>query len=250
MKISGSMNWGVWMLDALERHDPDALRYYLTALMPETRDSDWTWAGYVERNNAELVGNWGNLVNRVLNMTQRYFKGVVPNPGNLTDPDIQLLVAIDNGFQTVGSLLDACKFRAALQENLRLSTLVNQYLESTSPWTTAKTDMQATARSLYTAVQAISGLKTLWSPILPFTSQALHDMLGGTGQLFGVQQVETYQETIRSHIALTYDGRSAIGKWERNDVEIGRSLPKPVPLFKRLEPEVVEDEIGRLGKPS
>lgn len=83
-KISGSMNWGVWMLDALERHDPDPMRYYLTAVMPESRDSDFTWQGYVERNNTELVNNWGNLVNRVLNMTKRYFKGIVPDPGELT----------------------------------------------------------------------------------------------------------------------------------------------------------------------
>jgi methionyl-tRNA synthetase len=77
-KISGSQNWGVWMLDALERHDPDPLRYYLTVTMPETRDSDWSWQGYVDRNNNELVANWGNLVNRVLNMINRYFDGVVP----------------------------------------------------------------------------------------------------------------------------------------------------------------------------
>ncbi len=249
-KISGSMNWGVWMLAALERHDPDPLRYYLTALMPETRDSDWTWEGYVERNNADLVGNWGNLVNRVLNMTQRYFQGVVPNPGPLGEADTQLLAAIEEGFQTVGSLLDGCKFRAAVQENLRLSTLVNQYLENTSPWTTAKTDMGATARSLYIALQAISGLKTLWAPILPFTSQVLHQMLGESGQLFGLQKVESYQEPSRSHVALTYNGTAAVGKWERVGVEIGRSLPKPTPLFKRLEPDVVADEIGRLGKPS
>ncbi len=180
-KISGSMNWGVWMLDALERHDPDPLRYYLTAVMPETRDSDWSWQGYVERNNTELVGNWGNLVNRVLNMTKRYFKGEVPDPGELTDKDQALLAAIDAGFDSVAQLYDGCKFRAVVQENLRLSSLVNQYLEETSPWTTAKTDMQATARSLYTALQAISGLKVLWAPILPYTSQQLHEMLGEEG---------------------------------------------------------------------
>ncbi|MCZ7668004.1 MAG: class I tRNA ligase family protein [Chloroflexi bacterium] len=103
-KISGSMNWGVWMLDALERHDPDPLRYYLTAVMPETRDSDWSWSGYVERNNAELVGNWGNLVNRVLNMTKRYFHGAVPDPGQLTAKDADLLAAIDAGFESVAAL--------------------------------------------------------------------------------------------------------------------------------------------------
>ncbi len=246
-KISGSMNWGVWMLDALERHDPDPLRYYLTAIMPETRDSDWSWEGYVERNNTELVGNWGNLVNRVLNMTRRYFNGVVPEPGELTEQDQSLLAAIDAGFETVGKLYDACKFRAAVQENLRLATMVNQYLEDTSPWLTAKTDLAATARSLYTAIQAINGLKVLWAPILPFTSQQLHEMLGENGRLFGTQKVETYQESNRSHIALTYDPDGAVGKWQREEIPAGRSLPKPKPLFKKLDDQVVADELARLG---
>ncbi len=247
-KISGSRNWGVWMLDALERHDPDPLRYYLTAVMPETRDSDWSWGGYVERNNAELVGNWGNLVNRVLNMTKRYFKGEVPDPGELTEQDRTLLAAIDEGFTTVANLYDACKFRAAVQENLRLSSLVNQYLEDTSPWSTAKTDLQATARSLYTAIQAISGLKVLWAPILPFTSQQVHEMLGESGSLFGQQMIETYFEEVRSHIGLTYDGETAVGEWKRSEIPVGRQLPKPMPLFKKLDPSVAEEELARLQK--
>ncbi len=247
-KISGSRNWGVWMLDALDRHDPDPLRYYLTAVMPETRDSDWSWQGYVDRNNSELVGNWGNLVNRVLNMTKRYFKGEVPDPGELTDKDRNLLAAIDAAFDTVAALYDGCKFRAVVQENLRLSSLVNQYLEDTSPWTTAKTDLQATARSLYTAIQAISGLKMLWAPILPFTSQTLHELLGEEGNLFGQQVVNEYAESSRSHTALTYDGETAVGQWSRSEIPIGRTLPKPQPLFKKLDQSIVEDELARLGK--
>ncbi|MCA9955065.1 MAG: methionine--tRNA ligase [Anaerolineales bacterium] len=247
-KISGSRNWGVWMLYALDRHDPDPMRYYLTAVMPETRDSDWSWEGYVERNNAELVGNWGNLVNRVLNMTKRYFGGEVPDPGELTDKDTELLAAVDTGFETVASLYDGCKFRAVVQENLRLSSLVNQYLEDTSPWTTAKTDMQATARSLYTAIQAINGLKVLWAPILPFTSQQLHEMLGEDGQLFGQQVVEEYAEGSKTHLGLTYKGETAVGQWTRSDIPVGRALPAPKPLFKKLDQAIVEDELARLGK--
>ena len=245
-KISGSLNWGVWMLDALERYDPDPLRYYLTAVMPETRDSDWSWRGFVERNNTELVANWGNLVNRVLNMTKRYFKGVVPDPDALREADASLLAAIDEGFATVAMYYDGCKFRAALQECLRLSSLVNLYLEESSPWTSAKTDLAATGRSLYTALQAISGLKILWAPILPFTSQQLHEMLGEEGELFGQQLVETYEESSRAHAALTYDGTQAVGRWERSDVPTGRKLPKPKPLFKRLEPTVPQEELQRL----
>lgn len=246
-KISGSMNWGVWMLEALQRYDPDPLRYYLTAVMPETRDSDWSWEGFVERNNADLVGNWGNLVNRVLNMTQRYFQGVVPDPGPLTAQDTALLAAIDEGFSTVAALYDGCKFRQVSQECLRLSSLVNQYLEETSPWTQAKTDMTAVARSLFTAVQAISGLKVLWAPILPFTSQQVHEMLGETGTLFGAQLVQTYAEPSRSHTALTYDGATAVGRWQRSDIPVGRTLPPPTPLYKKLDTAVAAEELGRLG---
>ncbi|UCG26114.1 MAG: methionine--tRNA ligase [Chloroflexota bacterium] len=247
-KISGSNNWGVWMLDALDRHDPDPLRYYLTVTMPETRDSDWTWSGYVERNNTELVANWGNLVNRVLNMTQRYFDGRVPEPGPLAADDEALLAAVDDGLVQIAELYDACKFRAAVQETLSLATRVNQYLEETGPWRTIKNDRQAAGRALYVAIQAISGLKILFAPVLPFTGQPVHEMLGEEGQLFGVQQVGTYQESTRGHLALTYDGDSAVGRWERRLAPAGRQLPKPSPLFKKLDPEIVEEELARLGQ--
>ncbi len=248
-KISGSMNWGGWILDALERHDPDPMRYYLTAVMPETRDSDWSWEGYVRRNNSELVGNWGNLVNRVLNMTKRYFKGVVPEPGDLTAADQSLLDAVTDAFDSVGGLYDACKFRSVTQELLRLSSLVNQYLEEQQPWSTAKTDLAATGRTLYVALQAINGLKILWSPILPFTSQQLHELLGEEGTLFGQQVVETYVESEKSHVGLTYAGETAVGTWQATPIPAGRSLPKPSILFKRLEESVAHEELARLVNP-
>jgi len=247
LKISGSRKWSVPMLEALDRYDPDPLRYYLTTNMPEARDSDWTWSGFVERNNNELVANWGNLVNRVLNMTRRYFNGVVPEPGELSDADRALLAAVDEGFTTVAGLYDGCKFRAAVQECLRLSTLVNQYLEETSPWTTARNDLPAAGRALFVALQAISGLKVLWAPVLPFTSQQTHEMLGEAGALFGESVVRDLDEATRSHLALTYDGASAVGRWERFIVPAGRRLPPPRPLFKKLEPELIEQELARLG---
>ena len=247
-KISGSRKWYVPMLEALQRYDPDPLRYYLTAVMPETRDSDWSWQGFVERNNSELVSNWGNLVNRVLNMIQRYFQGVAPEPGPLTPTDSALLAAINAGFDAVGGYYDGCKFRAAAQELLRLSTLVNQYLEETSPWKTAKSDRTATGRALHTALQAINALKVMWAPILPFTSQALHEMLGETGTLFGAQKVKTYQESTRSHVALTYAGETAVGAWTRVEIPTGRQLPKPKPLFKQLDESIVETELSRLTR--
>ncbi len=246
-KISGSQNWGVWMIDALERHDPDPLRYYLTAVMPETRDSDWTWAGYVTRNNKELVANWGNLANRTLKMIGKYFDGVVPDPGQLDERDTTLLNAIDEGFNTVGDFYDKAEFRNGLAESMRLSSLVNQYLDETAPWKSAKVDMAETGKSLYVVLQAISGLKTLFSPVLPFTAQSLHELLGEEGQLFGEQKVVEYQEETRSHKGMTYDGSAAIGTWARSEIPAGRQLPPAKPLFKKLDESVVEDEMSRLG---
>jgi methionyl-tRNA synthetase len=245
-KISGSQNWGVWMLDALERHDPDPLRYYLTATMPETRDSDWSWEGYVERNNSELVANWGNLVNRVLNMTQSYYDGRVPEFGTLGSIDGNLLDAIFKGFDSIGGLYDRCMFRAALQETLALTSKVNQYLEETSPWKTIKSDPESAGRSIYTAIQTINALKIMLSPVLPFSSQALHEMLGEEGNLFGEQIVETFEEQHSRHVALTYDGSTAVGQWKREEIPVGRRLPKPKPLFQKLDPSVAEDELARL----
>ncbi len=249
-KISGSMNWGVWMLDALGRHDPDPMRYYLTTQMPETRDSDWSWDGYIERNNNELVANWGNLVNRVLNMTRRYFDGIVPQPGQLDDVDRSLLATIDEGFERVGQLYDQCRFRAAAQEAMALATRVNQYLEEKSPWTTAKTDLEATGRTLYIALQAVNGLKIMFAPILPFTSQRLHELLGEPGQLAGDQKVETIQEAERSHLVLTYDPDPAGAGWQREEIPAGRQLPKPEPLFKKLDENVALEELERLRSAS
>lgn len=248
-KISGSHNWGVWMLDALQRHDPDPLRYYLTVTMPETRDSDWSWHGYVERNNNELVANWGNLVNRVLNMMNRYFGGVVPEPAALGEKDRALLAAIDAGFDEIGALYDAARFRAAAQETMALATKVNQYLEETSPWKTANEDREATACSLYTALQAINGLKVLFAPILPFTSERLHQMLGLEGQLFGHQLVREFSEDGRKHRALVYDASAAKGEWLRSEIRPGCKLPKPSPLFRKLEESVAEEELARLVRP-
>lgn len=248
-KISGSMNWGVWMIDALTRHDPDPLRYYLTVIMPETRDSDWSWEGYVERNNGELVANWGNLVNRVLNMIQRYFQGVVPEPGPLAPEDEDLLAAIGTGFDSIAALYDGCKFRAAAAEALRLSTLVNRYLEQTSPWLHIKQTPAAAGHALYVALQAISGLKTLLAPILPFTCQQLHWLLGEAGAIFGQPKVETYHETGRSHAALTYDPAGAVGSWAWGAIPAGRRLPPPQPLFKKLDATLATDELNRLGRP-
>lgn len=245
-KISGSQNWGVWMLDALERYEPDSLRYYLTATMPETSDSEWTWQSFVERNNSELVGNWGNLANRVLRMIGRYFDGVVPDPGELEQKDKDFLAEVDSSFARIGEQYDACRFKSALQGAMALSTLANQYLENTSPWLTAKNDLATAGRSLYVALQAVNAIKMLLAPVLPFSSQKLHEMLGEDGQLFGEQIIRKMTDSRGDHDILTYDASMAIGSWGMTAIPHGRVLSKVSPLFRKLEQEVVAAELERL----
>src|SRR5512139_555750 len=192
-KISGSRNWAVWVRDALTRYDPDALRYYLTVNMPEARDSDWDWAEFVARNNNELVATWGNLANRVLSFCHKNWEGHVPDVdlAALRDSDLDLLASIEAGFQTVGRELEAVHLRAALQEAFRLAGEVNKYLDTSAPWFEIKTDRQAAAKSVYTALKAIDSLKILFAPFLPFTSERLNGFFGYENPLFGEQYIET-----------------------------------------------------------
>ena len=247
-KISGSRNWAVWMDEALDRYDPDALRYYLTVAMPETRDTDWLWNAFVSRNNDELVATWGNLVNRALTFAYRRFDGRVPTPGSLAELDTRLLSQIETGFQTVGALLADCKLRAAIGEVMALAREANRYLEEKGPWFQIKEDREAASTTIYVVLRAIDSLKILFSPFLPFSSERLHQYLGYDGQLFGQSFISTIKEAGgRSHKALRYDGREATGAWQPSELPAGQSLRPPKPLFKKLEESVIEEERGRIG---
>jgi methionyl-tRNA synthetase len=247
-KISGSRNWAVWGLDFLSRYDPDPLRYYLTAILPESKDADWDWADFLQHNNNELVATWGNLANRVLTFAHKHWDGRVPDPGELRPADQELLARIEAGFETVGQLIEAVKLRAALAEVVALASEANRYLDAQGPWFQVKQAKAEAARSVYTALRAIDSLKTLFAPFLPFTSQRLHEQLGHAGRLFGRQRIETYAEATRSHSALTYDPAGAVGCWAPSDLRPGQPLGQPAPLFKKLEEKIVADERERLGR--
>jgi methionyl-tRNA synthetase len=246
-KISGSRNWAVWGLDFLSRYDPDPLRYYLTVNMPETKDTDWDWMDFVRRNNDELVATWGNLANRVLSFAYKHWDGHVPDPGEPGAAEQEIISVVEDGFRTVGDLLNNVSLRAALAEGMRLATEVNKYLDRTAPWQQIKTDKQAAARSIYTALRAIDSLKVLLAPFLPFTSERLHAYLGYSEPLFGDQYVETLTDSLREHTVLRYDPAKASGRWEPSQLEAGRALRQPAPLFKKLEEKVAEEERARLG---
>ncbi len=248
-KISGSRNWGVWGLDFLTRYDPDPLRYYLTVNMPESKDTDWAWEDFYHRNNDELVATWGNLANRVLSFAFKHWDGHVPDPGPLTDLDSDLLRAIESGFQSVTAELEAVRLRAALSEAMRLASEVNRYLDITAPWSAIKTDRQAAARAIYTALRAIDSLKILFAPFLPHTSEQLHQFMGYEGRLFGTQSTETVTDSLGEHTVLRYHSEGASGHWEASQLEPGRVLRQPAPLFKKLDAKIIEEERARLGKP-
>jgi len=221
-KASKSKRWGIWILDYLSRYDPDPLRYMLSMNMPETADTDFTWAEFVRRNNDELVAAWGNLVNRVLTFTYRNFDDKVPEPGPLGEADNALLTAVDVALKKTGEELEGCHFKAAIQAAMAAAREANRYLDEAEPWKTIKVDRQAAATSLYTALNAISGLKTMLNPFLPFTSDRVHAYLGFTNDV-------------------TRDS------WRRQEVPAGQALVKPEPLFKKLDESIIDEEIARLG---
>jgi methionyl-tRNA synthetase len=255
-KISGSRNWAVWGRDALTRYDPDALRYYLTVNMPENKDSDWDWSEFVARNNNELVATWGNLANRVLSFCYKHWEGHVPDidPSSLRPADLDLLAVIEKGFALVGAEYEAVRLRSALGEAMKLATAVNQYLDVNAPWSAVKTDKDGAAKTIFTALKAIDSLKVMFAPVLPFTSQRLHEFLGHETPLFGEQYTETVKDSLGEHTVLRYRPSTSptaplrTGYWKPSELKPGQKLNQPGPLFKKLEESVIEEERARLGK--
>ena len=248
-KLSTSRNWAIWLLDLLDRFDPDPIRFYINAIAPESRDTDFTFVDLVRRNNDELVAAWGNLVNRVLGFAYKRYNGRVPpiGPAGLDETDRQILAEVEAGFDSVGELLAAVKLKAAQEEAMRLTRATNVYLDGKAPWKAIQDDPAQAGTSIYVALRIIDNLKILFAPILPFTCQQLHEYLGYEGQLFGRQLTQTFTEASgREHAALCFDNTPAEGRWEPSQLAPGQALQKPEPLFKKLEPEVAEQELARL----
>jgi len=222
-KASTSGNWAVWMPDYLDRHDPDPLRYVLTALMPETSDTDFSWEQYVRRNNDELVARWGNLVHRVLTLTRRNFDDHVPaDPTSFTLESEALLRRVDEAFDVVGDHINAVNLRRALSSVMEVAQATNQYLDERAPWKAVKEDRDHAAETLHTAVNVISGIVTLFQPFLPFTSPKAWALVGHGGD------VQT-------------------AGWQRTPVAGGTPLPEPAPLFEKFDDSLIEEEEARLG---
>ena len=216
-KASKSEGVGGSVLSYLQRYQADAIRYCLAANLPESSDTDLTEAELIRRNNDELVATWGNLVNRVLTMTYRTFDGAVPQPGPLDARDERLIARAAVMLDDVAAHIEAVRLKAALSAAMTMAQEANAYLNETAPWKTAKTDAVRTATSLYTALCVINALNVALYPFLPFSSQKVHEYLGGQG------------------------GIDATG-WRAPRPLPGTPLVQPEPLFRKIESPGVEGE--------
>ena len=244
-KISGSRNWAVWGLDALERYSADALRYYLAANLPESRDADWDWADFVNRVNADLVGTWGNAVNRVLSLTWQHWAGRVPAPGPLGASEQELLCRVQAGFGAVAAQLDAVHLRAALAEALRLAGEVNRYLAVQAPWARVQHEREAAATAIWTALQAVASINVLLAPFLPHAAERLSGYLGEDVPFCGKSTTAGIDDALGRHAVLRYQPGPAGGRWAPAPIPAGRQLRPFEHLFAKLPSDTAETERQR-----
>ncbi len=247
-KFSSSRNVVIYVGDMLSRYDADALRYYLATAGPENQDTDFTWSEFVRRNNDELVASWGNLVNRTLSMTAKNV-GSIPEPGALTDADHALLASSKAAFGSVGALLERSRQKAAIGEVMRIVGEANKYLSDMAPWKLKTEDPARMESVLHVALQVVDDAKTMLTPFLPSSSSKIHALLGNDDQWAGMPElVEVDEETAvgsPSYSVLTgsYDTGA---HWESVAIRPGAPIATPTPVFVKLDPSVVDEELARL----
>ena len=222
-KISTSRNWAVWLHEYLEDMPgkQDVLRYVLTANAPETKDNNFMWKDFQERNNSELVAIYGNFVNRALQLTKKYFNSIVPECGQLQDIDREAIEEFKDVKLKVEQLLDQFKFRDAQKEAMNLARIGNKYITDCEPWKVAKTDMERVKTILYICLQLSANLSIAFEPFLPFSSKKLRDMLN-------------LKECNWEQLGNT------------NILEAGHQLGEPSLLFEKLEDDVIQKQIDKL----
>lgn len=245
-KFSSSRSVVIYVRDVLERYGPDAIRYYLCVNGPESSDTDFTWEQFVTRNNTELVAGWGNLVNRTMSLVHKNI-GSIPAAGDLTDDDRAVLDASRAAFDAVGGLLDANQLKAAVNEAMRVVGEANKYLSDQAPWK-LKDEPERRATVLHVALQLIDDAKTLLTPFLPHSSQKVFAMLGGQGDWAGFPELREVDDLDGgpSYPVLMGDYDAAQARWESRPISPGVVIGEPVPLFAKLDPSVVAEELERL----
>ncbi|MBZ0327914.1 MAG: methionine--tRNA ligase [Altibacter sp.] len=227
-KISTSKNWAVWLHEYLKEfpNQQDVLRYVLTANAPETKDNDFTWSDFQARNNNELVAVFGNFINRVVVLTEKYYQGVVPKPGSLSEVDLQVLKELRAYPAVISSSIERYRFREAQMELMNVARLGNKYLADEEPWKTIKTDEERTKTVMYVALQIASALAVLSEPFLPFTSDKLKVILN-----IGKGKTALKWSHVASKKGLLPSGHT-IGKGEL--------------LFSKIEDEQIQQQLDKL----
>ena len=222
-KISTSRNWAVWLHEYLVDFPgkQDVLRYVLTANAPETKDNNFTWKDFQDRNNNELVAVYGNFVNRALQLTKKYFNGIVPECGELQDVDRAAIEEFKDVKQKVEALLDTFKFRDAQKEAMNLARIGNKYITDCEPWHVAKTDMERVKTILYISLQLVANLEIAFEPFLPFSSAKLREMLN-------IKDTDWAQ----------------LGSTEL--LKPGHQLGTPALLFEKIEDDAINAQLQKL----
>jgi len=229
-KISTSKNWAVWLHEYLEDfpNQQDVLRYALTANAPETKDNDFTWADFQARNNNELVAIFGNFINRVMVLTDKYYEGIVPKPAAFSEIDEQVLSELKAYPAVIASSLERYRFREAQAELMNVARLGNKYLADEEPWKTIKTDEDRTKTVMYVALQVTSALAVLSEPFLPFTSNKLKNMLN-----------------VRSSAVETSLGWNDVSS-KSELLKQGHKINKAELLFSKIEDEQIQKQLDKL----
>jgi methionyl-tRNA synthetase len=246
-QFSTSRSVVIYVRDVLERYQADALRYFICAAGPETSDSDFTWAEFVRRTNGELVAGWGNLVNRTATMVHKNF-GEVPEAGSLTADDQALLDEVAAGFDAVGGMLRRHRFRQAIAEAMRVVGEVNKYVTAQEPYKLKDpADRERLATILHVTVQAVTDCNTLLAPFLPHAANRVHRVLGGDGDFVPMPRIEEVEDLDGGpgYPVITGD-YSDSPRWERHRIAPGTPIGPPQPIFTKLDPAIVDDELGRL----
>ena len=246
-QFSSSRGVVIYVHDFLERYQPDALRYFIAAAGPENQDSDFTWAEFVKRTNGELVAGWGNLVNRTATMIHRSF-GQIPAPADLNADDLMLLASISEGFVTVGALIERHRQKQALAEVMRVVAEVNKYVTDQAPFKLKADDQRERLGTiLHVIAQAVSDCTTMLSPFLPHSCNQVHLAMGGQGVIAPMPHMDEVDDLDggQSYPIITGD-YTATPRWESRPITVGAPIAQPSPIFTKLDPSVVEEELARL----
>jgi methionyl-tRNA synthetase len=251
-QFSSSRGVVIYVRDVLARYQPDALRYFIATAGPENQDTDFTWSEFVRRTNDELVAGWGNLVNRTASMINKNL-GEIPAAGPLTDVDHALLASTEGAFRTVGDLLATHRQKAAVTEAMRVVGEANKYLSDTAPWKLKNADPERMKTVLHVAAQSVSDLRTVLSPFLPHSAQAVHEAFGGIGTVSPMPELREVADLDGGPgypvLTNTYRVGENVAAWAPRPIVPGTPVPPAVPIFRKLDDKVVEEEIARLTSP-